>query len=188
MTLKRFLYIIFFGITIVLFIVYVTVSIRVQIPSEKAVVEEFQEIEDQSFTIPLTPATEETPDSIFLPSVVSPDILSPKIDTARDFLKENFVAPQELPEDNQTIQKRTPSTPALSEEEIFDHIWPPAYIQGLRDIEGVMIQVGFIKEDGRNPFSKDQDIYDFYHLMFKQAYANKWITDTEFNSFTKRNL
>ncbi|MFY9462506.1 MAG: hypothetical protein WAP51_04890 [Candidatus Sungiibacteriota bacterium] len=77
-----------------------------------------------------------------------------------------------------------PATKPLTEKEVFERIWPQEYRDYLKEIEGFMVEDGFIGVSQRRTFLSDQDIFDFIELMFAYARQKGWITDEEFKKFT----
>lgn len=72
---------------------------------------------------------------------------------------------------------------AVSDEEVFNRLWPEDYRQGLFIVVDVMKKDGFVAQDIVVTFHKNQDIYDFLELMLRYAKVKGWIDEERYQSF-----
>lgn len=78
------------------------------------------------------------------------------------------------------------ATQELTNEEIFDRLWPPSYRQALLDVEKVFIEQGFLSAGSRhNTLLKDEDIYDILLTFINAAEKNDWIVGQDASLFRK---
>lgn len=79
-----------------------------------------------------------------------------------------------------TERPRAQFSPVISEEELFNLMWPEEYRASLREIERVMIQEGFrASTSPRIILSKDAEIYAFLEEIVNFALAKSWITQAQ---------
>ncbi|MBI2637530.1 MAG: hypothetical protein HYW88_01390 [Candidatus Sungbacteria bacterium] len=65
----------------------------------------------------------------------------------------------------------------ITETELFNRIWPPDYINGIRSVEKLMIQDGFITTP--SPLATDEDIYGSMERMLDYAIKKSWIAEKD---------
>ncbi|TSC71749.1 MAG: hypothetical protein G01um101470_509 [Parcubacteria group bacterium Gr01-1014_70] len=95
------------------------------------------------------------------------------------------VSEQKRAEEVSTLQKRLTenrlyTSRPLTDEEIFDRLWPPVYRQALLDTEKALIENGFLSADSRHDsLTKDEDIYHILLAMIDAAEKNEWISNSD---------
>jgi len=92
----------------------------------------------------------------------------------REFLEETFKPPATK------TTSVSPSSPlpqrVMSEEEIFNTLWPKSYLENLRVFEDVMHNDGFITEAERHTvIDSEEDIYAVLLKMLDYTEAKQWI-------------
>jgi len=73
----------------------------------------------------------------------------------------------------------------LTDEEIFNAIWHPDYVQALKMIENQMVQDGVMKDTERSTFSRDEDFYVFLQTTLEYARAKGWLEEEDYQRYQK---
>lgn len=77
------------------------------------------------------------------------------------------------PQQNQSVRP-------LSEEEIFDRLWPPAYREALVTVQDQMIEAGFlVSGDKVSVFTSDDDVYRVMSNLLSYAEKNNWVAPAD---------
>lgn len=78
------------------------------------------------------------------------------------------------------------ATQELTDEEIFDRLWPPSYRQALLDVEKMLVEQDFLPAGSRHKaLLKDEDIYDILLTFINAAEKNGWIVGQDASLFRK---
>lgn len=74
-------------------------------------------------------------------------------------------------------------TKQMSDSEVFEIIWPLEYRTGLKKVEDVLVQEGFVATSTRNSMASDQDMFGFYKTLLEFARKKQWVNEEQYHNF-----
>lgn len=101
------------------------------------------------------------------------------IDQGLNLIKKDLL-PQNQDKTNKGGETQAETTKQLSEEEIFDRIWPKEYKDYLGMLEGVMIDDGFLDAgEKQDVIDSDEKVYAILLKMIDYAESKQWLVTAD---------
>ena len=73
----------------------------------------------------------------------------------------------------------------LSEAEVFDRLWPPAYREGLKKVENLMVSEGYVADSERSPLNTDAEVYKTLNRIFGFARSRGAVDENDVASLER---